>query len=66
VDYLRSALKDALNSAAYIAQAKKRRLEPGYLDGAVVQNMVMKTMSTLDDKELAEVKHVVLKKYYTQ
>jgi tripartite-type tricarboxylate transporter receptor subunit TctC len=66
VDYLRASLKEVMNSAEYIAQAKKRRLSPGYLDGATVQDMVMKTMSTLDDKELAELKHVVLNKYYTK
>jgi tripartite-type tricarboxylate transporter receptor subunit TctC len=66
VDFLRAALKVVLTDAAYIAEAKKRRLEPQYLDGAVVQDMVMKSMSTLDDKELAELKHVVLTKYYTK
>lgn len=66
VEVLRAALRQALTSPEYIAEAKKRRLEPGYLEGAVVQGMVMKSMSTLDDRELAELKHVVLKKYYTQ
>ncbi len=66
VDFLRAALKDVLNDPAYIAEAKKRRLEPQYLAGTAVQDMVMKSMSTLDDKELAELKHVVLTKYYTK
>ncbi len=65
-DYLRAALKEVLNDPEYIAVATKRKLSPGYLDGAVVQDMVMKAMSVLDDKELAELKYVVLKKYYTK
>ena len=66
VDFLRASLKDVLTDPAYIANAKKRRLEPQYLDGGKVQDMVIKSMSTLDDKELAELKHVVLTKYYTK
>ncbi|MQA67495.1 MAG: hypothetical protein GEU76_16600 [Alphaproteobacteria bacterium] len=64
VDYLRAALKEVLNDPAYIAEAKKRRLNPGYLDGETLQKSVLEVMDALDPKELAEVKEVILNKYY--
>ena len=66
VNDLRAALKEVLNSPDYIAEAKKRRLSPGYLEGEKIQAMAMKAMTVLDDKDLAELKHVVLQKYYTK
>ena len=41
-------------------------LRPSFLDGETLQKNVLKTMSTLSAGEIAELKHVVLKKYYTR
>jgi len=66
VTALRAALKDVLTDPKFIATARKRRLTPSFLDGETLQKNVLKTMSTLNEKEIAELKHVVLKKYYTR
>lgn len=63
---LRAALRDVLTDPTFIATARKRRLTPSFLDGETLQKNVMKTMSTLSAKEIAELKYVVLKKYYTR
>jgi tripartite-type tricarboxylate transporter receptor subunit TctC len=63
-DFLRATLKQVLNDPAYLAEAKKRKLSPGYMDGDRLQKLVLETMDSLSPKEFAEAKDIILNKYY--
>ena len=64
IDALRAAFKDLLTDKAFIAEAAKRKLQVNYASGSEVEKMVSAAMDTLDAKELAEVKDIVLNRYY--
>jgi tripartite-type tricarboxylate transporter receptor subunit TctC len=64
VDFLRATLREVLNDPAYIAEAKKRKLSPGYMDGEALQKLVLTTMDSLSEQEFAEAKDIILNKYY--
>lgn len=64
VDFLRTVMKEVLNDPEYIAEARKRGLNPDYMDGESLEKLVRETMDLLSPEELAEVKDVAMNKYY--
>jgi len=64
VDYLRAQLAEVLRDPAFVAEMKKVNLSAGYLGAQDVQSSVEKAMNTLDAKGLAEIKDIVLNRYY--
>ncbi|MDF2119781.1 tripartite tricarboxylate transporter substrate-binding protein [Roseiarcaceae bacterium H3SJ34-1] len=61
---LRSAFAGALHDPETIAEIKRRSLSPGFASGEEVDAMVKNALTMLDEPALAEVRKVVLEKYY--
>ena len=64
VEALRSAFAGALNDPETIAEIKRRRLSPEFASGDEVDAMIKHALAMLDEGALAEVRKVVLEKYY--
>src|SRR4051794_17886171 len=64
IDLLRKALGEVLQDPAYIAEVQKLNLAAGYASAEDVRQTVERAMTTLDDKDLAEMKDIALERYY--
>jgi tripartite-type tricarboxylate transporter receptor subunit TctC len=64
VALLREAFKDALADPQFRADIEKRNQTVGYADAQTLENLVGEATGMLDAKRTAEVKDIVLRKYY--
>ena len=64
VAVLRLALRDVLADGEVLAEIKRRGLTPGYASAPDVRTMVAKALDTLDGAALAEMRDVVMERYY--
>jgi tripartite-type tricarboxylate transporter receptor subunit TctC len=64
IDLLRKALGEVLQDPAYIAEVQKVNLAAGYASAEDVRQTVERAMTTLDEKDLAEMKAIALERYY--
>jgi tripartite-type tricarboxylate transporter receptor subunit TctC len=64
VDLLRNVLGEILTDPAFIAEVKKLNLSAGYASAEQVRATVESAMTSFDEKGLAEVKEIALKRYY--
>src|SRR5215510_1019070 len=64
VDVLRRALADVLRDPAYIAEIRKVNVAADFAGADEVRATVEKALTTLDDKELAEMREIALERYY--
>jgi tripartite-type tricarboxylate transporter receptor subunit TctC len=64
VDLLRKALAEILRDPAFVAEVQKVNLAAGYASAEEVGAMVKRAMTTLDEKELAEMREIALERYY--
>jgi tripartite-type tricarboxylate transporter receptor subunit TctC len=64
VEVLRAALKEILTDPAFVAEMKNLKLTVNFADAERVRTMMARAMTTLDKKALAEVKAIVIDRYY--
>jgi len=64
VDLLRNVMGEILTDPAFIAEVKKLNLSAGYIGAEQVRATVESAMTNFDEKGLAEVKEIALKRYY--
>ncbi len=63
-DFLRAKLKVILNDRDFIAEMRKMNLTATYASADEVAEMMSRAMKTLDAKGLAEIKTIVIDRYY--
>ena len=64
VELLRKAMADVMRDPAFLAEVKKFNLSANYASAEDVRATVEKAMTTLDEKGLAEMRDIVLDRYY--
>lgn len=64
VDVLRTVIGEILTDPAFVAEVKKLNLSAGYIGAEQVRATVDSAMTNFDEKGLAEVKEIALKRYY--
>lgn len=63
-EFLRAKLREILNDPAFVGEMKKMSLSVGFASGADVGAMMKNAMTTLDAKSLAQLKEIVIDRYY--
>ncbi len=63
-DYLRAKLREILTDPDFIAEAKKLNLSAAFASAGDVADMMARAMKTLDAKGLAEIKDIIVNRYY--
>jgi tripartite-type tricarboxylate transporter receptor subunit TctC len=63
-EYLRSKLREILTDPDFIAEMKKTNLSASYANADDVGNMMKRAMTTLDAKGLAEIKTIIVDRYF--
>ncbi len=64
--YLRAAVKKVLTDPAVIAEAAKKKRDLAYRDPETLRKLAAKLLDSVTEKERANVREVVLKKYYSK
>lgn len=64
VDFMRAKLREILTDPDFIAEAKKMNLSAGYASAGDLGDMMARAIRTLDAKGLAELKDIVVNRYY--
>ena len=64
VALLRKVLAETIRDPAFIAEAKKLSLSASHAGAEEVHAAVEQAMGTLDKSDMAELRHIVLERYY--
>lgn len=64
VERLRDVIGGILTDPAFVAELEAAKRPVSYLDAGAIESLFGRTLASLNDDEVARVKHVVLEKYY--
>ena len=64
VEHLRATLRAVLVDPGFIAEMRNMKLSASYAPASEVGDMMARAMKTLDARGLAEIKSIVIDRYY--